>query len=770
MIKVVDIFAGPGGLSEGFSTVKTESGETAFDVVLSIEKDAIAAETLRLRSFFRQFGPNVPDDYYRCLRGELHIDALYEAHKQQAKASEAHCWNITLGPGGEPTENVYQRIVKSLDKSSDWVLIGGPPCQAYSIAGRSRNQGNPDYVPANDARQLLYVEYLQILAEHRPAVFIMENVKGLLSATLNNIRMFDRILDDLRDPAIAVTREGRPCKHVRKGGYRIYSLCDGRLFENAELDGAVIRTEKFGVPQARHRIILLGIRDDIISVNPKKLKPHKAVSVSEVLDDLPKLRSGLTPKSADSDTAWEEGLRGQITSRWANAGAKKADSDELGELIRKHLGEIVVPEAGLGGDFIEAEVTSQYAKSWFCDHRINGVCKELPKSLISALQSFVITCAARRVRGQKDAHNSMLVHVTRFNLVQTQVMDLIYAELVHMTRMLEYNTGKQAVQFVGQLEELWNMNYLPTSANIKIDDPQMTPLTWKEVRAELLTAITRIEVRGINGDAGGVLDYDDPSNATGLNVVAVGGDKLSRGLTLEGLSVSYYIRPAKNYDTLLQMGRWFGYRPGYVDLCRLYTTGDLVGWYEHIAVANEELRREFNFMELSKLTPEDYGLKVRTHPDGLNITAANKIRHGRRMQVSFSGHLVQTTIFHKDAKIQEGNMKATESWLRSLPQPQSLPRRVEWKNVPAARIISFLESFTVHPLCRLAECDLLIKYIQKLLGFGELKNWTVALISSSESKATKETHAALMVVRGASITAARWGSAANTPCRKSNST
>ena len=362
---------------------------------------------------------------------------------------------------------------------------------------------------------------------------------------------------------------------------------------------------------------------------------------------------------------------------------------------------------------------------------------ELPKSLKKALQSFVITCAARRVRGQKDVHNSMLVHVTRFNLVQTQVMDLIHAELVHMARMLEYNTGKQADLFLAQLEELWITDYLPTSASITIDDPQMTPLTWEEVRAELLTAISRIEVRGINGDAGGVLDYDDPSNATGLNVVAVGGDKLSRGLTLEGLSVSYYIRPAKNYDTLLQMGRWFGYRPGYVDLCRLYTTGDLVGWYEHIAVANEELRREFNFMELSKLTPEDYGLKVRTHPDGLNITAANKIRHGRRMQVSFSGHLVQTTIFHKDAKIQEGNLKATEAWLQSLPKPQSLPKRVEWKNVPAARIISFLESFTVHPLCRLAECDLLIKYIQKLLGFGELKNWTVALISSSESKATK---------------------------------
>ena len=374
MIKVVDIFAGPGGLSEGFSAVKAESGDPAFDVVLSIEKDPIACETLRLRSFYRQFATDVPDDYYRCLRGELGIDALYKAHPQQAEASQAHCWNTTLGPEGEPSENVHNKIVKSLAKSSDWVLIGGPPCQAYSIAGRSRNQGNPDYVAAKDGRQLLYVEYLQILAEHRPAVFIMENVKGLLSATLNNNRMFDRILDDLRDPSTAVTREGRNGKHVHKGGYRIYSLCDGRLFENGDLDGAVIRTEKFGIPQARHRIILLGVRDDIKTVTPQKLTTHDPVTVSEVLDDLPKLRSGLTPKSIDSDKTWQKRLRDQITSRWANKGTAKADSDKLGKLIRKHLGNIVVPKAGLGGEFIEADVTSQYATSWFCDDRIKGVC------------------------------------------------------------------------------------------------------------------------------------------------------------------------------------------------------------------------------------------------------------------------------------------------------------------------------------------------------------------------------------------------------------
>jgi hypothetical protein len=371
-------------------------------------------------------------------------------------------------------------------------------------------------------------------------------------------------------------------------------------------------------------------------------------------------------------------------------------------------------------------------------HKKELVVDELPESMFEAILSFIISCAARRVRGQKDVHNSMLIHVTRFNLVQRQVIELVSTELVSILRMIEYNTGEQAARLFEQMEEIWQTDYLPTYESViqTIDDPQLIPLEWKDVRSELLNAITKIQVRGINGDAGGTLDYDN--NPNGLNVIAVGGDKLSRGLTLEGLSVSYYIRPAKNYDTLLQMGRWFGYRPGYADLCRLYTTDDLVGWYEHIAVANEELRREFNFMELSRLTPEDYGLKVRTHPTGLNVTAANKIRHGKRMRVSFSGHLSQTTIFHKDSNIHEENLAATDGWVQTLPQPASVEKkRIIWQDVSPTQIISFLEGYTSHPLCRQAESDLLIKYIKKLNTYNELGSWTVALVANSMSKATQ---------------------------------
>ena len=278
-------------------------------------------------------------------------------------------------------------------------------------------------------------------------------------------------------------------------------------------------------------------------------------------------------------------------------------------------------------------------------HRKELEVNYLPDSLVEALHSFILTCAARRVRGQKGVHNSMLIHVTRFNQVQERVINLVRAELVNIQRTLEYHTGPQATELLLKLKNLCNENYKKTTESVaeKTEDKSLTPVSWDKVSKELWEAALKIDVRGINGLAGDQLDYFD--HPKGLNVIAVGGDKLSRGLTLEALSVSYYLRLARNYDTLLQMGRWFGYRSGYLDLCRLYTTKELDGWYQHISVATEELKREFRLMELSNLTPEQYGLKVRTHPDGLNITAANKIRNGTRLQVSFSGQLSQTTFF-----------------------------------------------------------------------------------------------------------------------------
>ncbi len=376
----------------------------------------------------------------------------------------------------------------------------------------------------------------------------------------------------------------------------------------------------------------------------------------------------------------------------------------------------------------------------------------LPDTMIEAIRTFILSCAARRVRGQKNVHNTMLIHVTRLNDVQGKVIELVKNELVCIQRSLEFNTGAQWKELLAELENLWEKDFVVSTASIikRIGDPLITPILWSEVSKELSEAALKIQVRGINGMAEGVLDYAE--NPKGLNVIAIGGDKLSRGLTLDGLSVSYYTRPTKNYDTLLQMGRWFGYRPGYLDLCRLYTTEEIDGWYQHIAVATEELKREFKLMALSSLTPEDYGLKIRTHANGLSITAANKIRSGKKMRVTFSDTLAQTTVFDKKKDTQLHNFLHVDKWIEGLgPFDGRKRNNYLWNEVNSDQIHSLLTGFKIHPFSRGADPGLISKYIEKVNDFDELISWTVALMSSSTAKIqhTVGGHLTGLIVRNA---------------------
>lgn len=397
MIPVVDIFAGPGGLGEGFSSVVDARSRPVFEIALSIEMDPHAFETLKLRTFYRQFPDVVPSEYYRCLRGEISREALYDALKPEATRAEAVCWRARLGPEGEKSGAVRSRIDKVIGTRDPWILIGGPPCQAYSLAGRSRNLGNPNYSPKKDEKQRLYVEYLQILADHRPAAFIMENVKGLLSATLADERMFHRIVEDLRLPAKALHRDGRKSRSRLSAGYRIYSLVEPRMFEDGDLRGAVIRAERYGVPQSRHRVILLGVRDDLDHAVPEILTQKPEVSASSVLEGLPRLRSGLSRQS-DSAAAWEACLRSQRGSQWANAGTRKADSVALSKSITRTLRAITAPHANRGDEFIACDVTCAYEHDWYCDPAIGGICNHktrghMEKDLYRYLYA---ACYARR--------------------------------------------------------------------------------------------------------------------------------------------------------------------------------------------------------------------------------------------------------------------------------------------------------------------------------------------------------------------------------------
>lgn len=374
MIPVIDIFAGPGGLGEGFSTVMATDGERRFDIKLSIEKDPVAHQTLKLRSFFREFEPHsLPARYYEFLRGLLSSEELFGGFPREAEIADAKSWRAELGNDKYPQKVVRRQISAALDGSENWVLIGGPPCQAYSLAGRSRNSGNRDYDPNTDIRQRLYVEYLQILADHWPAVFIMENVKGLLSATLDNQRIFIRMLEDLQNPAHAVNRETRTVqRRGRRHRYRIYSLVKADALIDRNLSDSIIRAEDYGIPQARHRVILVGIRDDLGQVTPRALMKQTKVSASRVISDLPAVRSGLS-RTEDNEGVWIRNLRSALDKRWF-AGIRRAAGEDVQDYARSILKELTPPEHGRGGEFLSVETSPAYAQEWFVDPRVDGVC------------------------------------------------------------------------------------------------------------------------------------------------------------------------------------------------------------------------------------------------------------------------------------------------------------------------------------------------------------------------------------------------------------
>ena len=250
----------------------------------------------------------------------------------------------------------------------------------------------------------------------------------------------------------------------------------------------------------------------------------------------------------------------------------------------------------------------------------------------------------------------MLIHVTRFVNVQSLIAELVSLELRDIQNRIRYGDGGSPDPIVEELRSMWLEDFVPSSRAARDLYPDLMlgcqDVSWTAVSSRLVESSQRIQVKVINGAARDALDYWD--RPEGLSAIAIGGDNLSRGLTLEGLSVSYYLRASRMYDTLLQMGRWFGYRPGYVDLCRLYTTDELREFYSHITMATDELRQEFDLMADRGMTPSDFGLRVRSHPAGLVITAANKMRHGTRMTVSYSGDISETIAFQRTPGINSG--------------------------------------------------------------------------------------------------------------------
>lgn len=298
--QVVDLFAGPGGLAEGFSSLTDEEGTRPFQVTLSVEEEASAHKTLQLRAFLRQFD-DFPDEYYQALNSGKALPDWARTHEGEWETALEEALRLELGTP-EAARVLDSRIAELVKLGVPTVVIGGPPCQAYSLVGRSRNQGTEGYVAEDDKRHFLYREYIRILKGLRPVAFVMENVKGILSSSIEGRLIFEQVLADLR------AADGSP------DAYELFAVAlDGEghtvLRRTSRHQDFVVRSEDFGVPQARHRVIVVGLRRDVAqsissATDTTGTPVGEQATVRDVLSGLPGLRSGLS--RGDDSSAWRD--------------------------------------------------------------------------------------------------------------------------------------------------------------------------------------------------------------------------------------------------------------------------------------------------------------------------------------------------------------------------------------------------------------------------------------------------------------------------------
>ena len=379
--------------------------------------------------------------------------------------------------------------------------------------------------------------------------------------------------------------------------------------------------------------------------------------------------------------------------------------------------------------------------TWMPDrHRSPWVPPEenFPASLRRALLTFFLVCAARRQRGQGTIHNSMLVHTTRFTNVQAQVKEQVEGLVTNLRYRLRYGDG-DATSIWTELESLWVSDFVATSARCPGESGR---LEWPQLRPHVQPAVDKIVVRTINGASADALSYYE-NRDSGLSVIAIGGDKLSRGLTLEGLSVSYYLRASRMYDTLMQMGRWFGYRPGYEDLCRLYTTLDLRDWYTEITAASEELRADFDDMAARAATPEDYGLRVLQSPAGLSVTSPTKMRTASTVTLTFSGEISETVTYSTATDKLQENWLTLEGLVGALRAQQGTPEstgngNLVWTKIPGTLIAEeFFQHYRADRMARRVRPELIRSYIADGIDVGELTDWTVVLVNNLQTRTVR---------------------------------
>jgi hypothetical protein len=298
----------------------------------------------------------------------------------------------------------------------------------------------------------------------------------------------------------------------------------------------------------------------------------------------------------------------------------------------------------------------------------------------------------------------MLVNVSRFTGIQDRVAGDLRMELERLQLSVRHHGAKPLQQAEVSSNDIRDLRATFDRHGTKCG------FDWADILRALHNAIASVKVQPVNQRSGSAaLDYSSAKVLPGVRLIAVGGNSLSRGITLEGLTVSYFLRNSKAYDTLLQMGRWFGYRDGYHDLTRIWLTAEAEGWYRHVTLATAELKRDFRRMRQQRATPREFGLRVRTHPDTLIITARNKMATGIDLvaevqDVSLTGRGIETARVHRRKNLNEDNLRLIDRFLAKVTGIVGKPMLARndgaylWDGVPAAEIASMIEQFLVHPL------------------------------------------------------------------------
>lgn len=392
-------------------------------------------------------------------------------------------------------------------------------------------------------------------------------------------------------------------------------------------------------------------------------------------------------------------------------GAKNLFSDESSDLYKACV----------------REIPDDYKDILPLNHRSSLRVDELPNSLRQAVFQYILVRACRVIAGDACKHSSMLVNASRFNFVQQQIHDLVYI-LLHQSK--EHIDSWAQSDFwdrsnvLKEMYELWTVEF-----------QSYTGHSWTDVRLTLKQAIAPIEVKLVNMKGGG-LDYKK-APPTGMHLIAVGGLALARGLTLEGLTISYVLRNVGAADTLLQIGRWFGYRPGYEFLCRIHATEEMISHFKEVSESVEELRHDLIRMEKLNLTPSEFGLKVRHSPTGIAITAANKMRTAKSVQmaVDLSCQHLQAFKLFDDIGINRDHRTALDGFIAELNAEWNDKRHdkaknaIVWTGIPVEKILLLLSAFNLPQLEFSKNPDgrsLLSDYIEDRMQ-QELKLWDVAL-------------------------------------------